>query len=73
MVSLQPISGDRVEGRLESGGDPDASERIFRAVADAGLVLRELRSHQASLEDVFANLTTAEPAARPADEEEEEE
>lgn len=70
VVSLSASAGELVQGRLESAGDPDASERIFRAVADAGLVLRELRSQQASLEDVFANLTTAEPAARASEEEE---
>ncbi len=58
-----------VKGQLEASGDPDAAERIFRAVADAGLVLRELRRKQASLEDVFAQLTT-EPDTEPPDEEE---
>ena len=40
-----------------------AAERIFRAVADAGLDLRELRRADASLEDVFARLTTHDPSA----------
>jgi ABC-2 type transport system ATP-binding protein len=43
-----------------------AAERIFRAVADAGLDLRELRRADASLEDVFARLTTHDPSAEPA-------
>lgn len=51
-----------VSAELEAAGLEDASERVFRAIAGAGLVLRELRRRQASLEDVFADLTTDEPA-----------
>ena len=40
-----------------------AAERIFRSVANAGIDLRELRREDASLEDVFARLTTQEAAA----------
>lgn len=36
------------------------AERVFRAVADAGIDLRELRREDSSLEDVFARLTTHE-------------
>jgi ABC-2 type transport system ATP-binding protein len=39
-----------------------AAERIFRSVANAGIDLRELRREDASLEDVFARLTTQEAA-----------
>lgn len=49
-----------VLAQLESD-DADAVERIFATVVEAGLVLRELRREEASLEDVFTNLTTAEP------------
>ncbi|MCA9609464.1 MAG: hypothetical protein KC619_27875, partial [Myxococcales bacterium] len=59
-----------VSGDLEAQGVTDASERVFSAVAGAGLVLRELRRQQVSLEDVFADLTTAEPEAAAKDEEE---
>ena len=33
------------------------SERIFRAVSEAGLSLRELSTEEVSLEDVFTRLT----------------
>jgi len=51
-----------VRARLESD-DPDAAERVFAAVAAAGLALRELRRREASLEDVFTDLTTTDEAA----------
>ncbi len=51
--------GEFVRGRLEIEGD-DATEIVFRAIVDAGLVLRDLRSTGASLEDVFADVTTEE-------------
>jgi ABC-2 type transport system ATP-binding protein len=38
------------------------AERVFRAVADAGIDLRELKREDASLEDVFTRLTTHEAA-----------
>jgi ABC-2 type transport system ATP-binding protein len=43
----------------------DVAERVFSAVAAAGLTLRELRREQTSLEDVFAKLTTHDAAAEP--------
>jgi ABC-2 type transport system ATP-binding protein len=46
--------------RLEADAGP-VDERIFSAVAAAGLVLRGLKREQSSLEDVFASLTTREP------------
>ena len=56
--------GDLVRARLQvEGGDVDgeeATEVVFRAIAEAGLVLRELRPMKTSLEDVFASLTTDE-------------
>jgi ABC-2 type transport system ATP-binding protein len=45
--------------RVEASG-ADTAEAIFSAVAAAGLRLRELRRESASLEDVFARLTTEE-------------
>jgi hypothetical protein len=61
-----------VRAELESE-DADVVERVFAAVVSAGLVLRELRRQEASLEDVFADLTThdAEEAAEEEDEDEE--
>jgi ABC-2 type transport system ATP-binding protein len=41
----------------------DVGELVFKAVAAAGLTLRELRREQTSLEDVFAELTTRDHAA----------
>jgi ABC-2 type transport system ATP-binding protein len=38
----------------------DVAEAVFRAVADAGINLRELRREDPSLEDVFTRLTTRE-------------
>ncbi|MDB4987087.1 MAG: transporter, ATP-binding protein [Myxococcaceae bacterium] len=43
-----------------------AAERIFRTAADAGIDLRELRRADASLEDVFARLTTHDPSSEAA-------
>ncbi|HEY8428190.1 MAG TPA: ATP-binding cassette domain-containing protein, partial [Sandaracinaceae bacterium] len=57
-----PRDGSIVRAKLEAD-DPDAGERVFAAVVAAGLVLRELRRQEASLEDVFADLTTKEPEA----------
>ncbi|HEX5656106.1 MAG TPA: ABC transporter ATP-binding protein [Polyangiales bacterium] len=52
---------DVQQARIEVNGDVHAcAERVFRAVANAGIDLRELRRVDASLEDVFARLTTQE-------------
>jgi ABC-2 type transport system ATP-binding protein len=40
-----------------------AAEQVFKAVADAGFALRELKREDASLEDVFTRLTTQEAEA----------
>jgi ABC-2 type transport system ATP-binding protein len=66
---LEVVVRDRVDGTLRcevrAGNDDgagDLSERVFSAIAKAGLTLRELRETKgASLEDVFSALTTAEP------------
>jgi ABC-2 type transport system ATP-binding protein len=57
--------GGVVRARVEvAAADLDAAaERIFRGMADAGINLRELRREDASLEDVFARLTTREAEA----------
>ncbi|QQR89272.1 MAG: hypothetical protein IPJ88_13810 [Myxococcales bacterium] len=49
-----------VRARVEVDSDPQVAERIFEAASEAGVVLRELRAESASLEDVFAELTTTE-------------
>ena len=40
----------------------DVRDDVFRAAVDGGYVLREMRSEQMTLEDVFADLTTTEEA-----------
>ncbi len=52
--------------RLETEPNADVGARVFSAVAKAGLALHELRSDAVSLEDVFAELTTADAAASDA-------
>jgi ABC-2 type transport system ATP-binding protein len=54
-----------VRARVEtSGAEIDqVAERVFRAVANAGIDLRELKREDRSLEDVFARLTTNDAAA----------
>jgi ABC-2 type transport system ATP-binding protein len=66
LTVLQP-DPPLVRARLEVDGD-DAAEAVFRAVAQAGLTLRELRREQTSLEDVFAKLTMREAEAELATE-----
>ena len=44
------------------GAGGDLREDVFRAAVAAGLVLRELRAEAFSLEEIFAHITTAEPA-----------
>jgi ABC-2 type transport system ATP-binding protein len=63
LTVLQP-DPPLVRAKLEVDGD-GAAEAVFRAVAQAGLALRELRREQTSLEDVFAKLTTREAEAEP--------
>ena len=73
-VSIAALAGGGstpVRAELESS-DADAVERIFAAVVKAGLVLRELRRQEQSLEDVFADLTTDEEVADQAEDEDEE-
>jgi ABC-2 type transport system ATP-binding protein len=60
--------------RVQTEPGPGAAESISAAIAEAGLALRELRAEAASLEDVFAHLTTEDrgsvaepPVAEPDD------
>jgi ABC-2 type transport system ATP-binding protein len=58
VVDAHDLDGGLVRLRVEADGRPEIAEEVFRAVAAAGLVLRELRSEAISLEDVFAQITT---------------
>ncbi|HEX6242637.1 MAG TPA: ABC transporter ATP-binding protein [Polyangiales bacterium] len=53
----------RVRADVASGELDDVAERLFRAVAEAGIALRELKREERSLEDVFARLTVHDDAA----------
>lgn len=59
------LDGGHVRLRLEADS-ADVAEDVFAAIAEAGLRLRELHREQTSLEDVFASLTTVEPAGESA-------
>ena len=62
-TSVEPLgAAGIVRARLEvdAASLDSAAESVFRAVANAGIDLRELRREDASLEDVFARLTTHE-------------
>jgi ABC-2 type transport system ATP-binding protein len=64
-AQITPLGQDGVlRARVEVAASAldQTAERIFRVVADAGLDLRELRRADASLEDVFARLTTHDPS-----------
>ena len=52
--------GELVRGRIRAPEEA-AVEVLFRAVADAGLALRELATEAEGLENIFAKLTTEEP------------
>jgi ABC-2 type transport system ATP-binding protein len=67
--AIQAIGAEGVlRARLEVEGTAldEVAERVFRAVADAGIDLRELRREDTSLEDVFARLTTRDSGAESA-------
>jgi ABC-2 type transport system ATP-binding protein len=65
-LTIQPASGGSggASGNSADGvdGDVGVREAVFRAAVAAGLVLRELRAEPFSLEEIFARITTAEPA-----------
>ena len=64
-VTLQ--QGDRRPYRLRVWGsaDPHLGPSLANTIVNAGLQLRELHRQQASLEEVFLNLTTTEALAEP--------
>lgn len=59
IIDVAATEGDGLRIRIDAAAGP-VDERIFSAVAAAGLVMRGLKREQASLEDVFAALTTRE-------------
>ncbi|MGD8862846.1 MAG: ABC transporter ATP-binding protein [Myxococcales bacterium] len=67
LTEVTPLSSDPPVTRVKIDADAgEVSERLFSALAEAGLVLRELRREQASLEDVFTKLTMHEDTAAAA-------
>ncbi|MDD9938081.1 MAG: ABC transporter ATP-binding protein [Myxococcales bacterium] len=67
------LSNDPPVTRLKLAADAgEITERIFSAIAEASLTLRELRRDEASLEDVFASLTTRDGSQDEAEESSEE-
>jgi len=63
LTPLAKDGGVRVRVEVSAQELDQTAERIFRAVADAGIDLRELRRADLSLEDVFARLTTHDVAS----------
>lgn len=59
-VAARPADDSRCRFQVKAG-DIDPGEAIAAAIVQAGFGLCELRRQQASLEDVFLNLTTEEP------------
>jgi ABC-2 type transport system ATP-binding protein len=61
-LAVVPVlaSDQRPEGPAAgaSAAGADLGEQLFRAAADAGLTLRELRRESSSLEEIFARITT---------------
>jgi len=53
----------RIDGGLRVTADPDAAAAINRALVEAGVAVSELRREQASLEQVFLELTQREEEA----------
>jgi ABC-2 type transport system ATP-binding protein len=53
----------RVRADVANADLDDVAERLFRAVAEAGIALRELKREERSLEDVFARLTVHDDVA----------
>lgn len=56
------VDGKALMFRVSLDGE-GAAERVFRAIADAGLTLSELQTEDASLEDVFTQLTLGDDEA----------
>lgn len=66
VLGVEPLGGDRY--RLEHSRTADPRERLFRLAVDRGWLLTEIRPEKATLEDVFAKLTTHEAGVTGASE-----
>jgi ABC-2 type transport system ATP-binding protein len=62
-LSPEPLPENHHRLRVIGDGDRGLGGAIATALVNAGLELHELRRQQATLEDVFLNLTTSEPEA----------
>ena len=65
-MQLLDDQGERHRFQVMAATGADPGQAIAAAVVGAGLGLWELARNRASLEDVFINLTTEEPAPEPA-------
>jgi ABC-2 type transport system ATP-binding protein len=57
VTAVEALDGAGLRFRLKTDGAPDAGAEVFRAAQDKGFVLSEIRPENASLEDVFHELT----------------
>ena len=64
-IEIQPDQGFQLV-RIDCAPGTDRRQELARAVVEAGFGLRELRSVSRSLEDVFIQLVTSEPAVAEA-------
>ncbi len=80
LSTVEGIKGEPTFARIGAAGEvirvrlaaevkqvDEVAERVFRAMADAGIALRELKREDASLEEVFARLTTQEASTEAKD------
>jgi len=58
VTGVDAIDGTHLALALAAGDDGAAREAVFQAAVAGNLVLRELRSEEPSLEDLFAQVTT---------------
>jgi len=58
VTAVDAIDDTHLALALAAGDDGDAREAVFQAAVAGNLVLRELRSEEPSLEDLFAQVTT---------------
>ena len=58
MTAVDTIDDTHLALALAAGDDGAAREAVFQAAVAASLVLRELRSEEPSLEELFAQVTS---------------
>jgi ABC-2 type transport system ATP-binding protein len=58
VTAVDAIDGTHLALSLAAGDDGAAREAVFQAAVTDNLVLRELRSEEPSLEDLFAQVTS---------------